>query len=84
MAHFLCFYMLYRLLFMRNDAFARVGDNGPNYIIDRVDDNVNENIYRFGLILMLICASQLSYITGVSQESCLYQSISVASYQVPI
>ena len=37
----------YRLVFMRDDAFARVGDDGPDYIIDRVNNNVNEDIYRF-------------------------------------
>ena len=84
MAHFLCFYVLYRLLFMRNDAFTRVGDGGPNYIIDTVDDDINENIYRLKVILMLIFASQVSYVVGVSLESCLYQSTSVVSYQVLI
>lgn len=41
-----------RLVFMRDDALARVGVDGPDYIIDRVDDNVNENIYRLRWILV--------------------------------
>ena len=32
---------------MREDAFARVGQEGPDYSIDKVEDSVNENIYRF-------------------------------------
>ena len=32
---------------MRDDAFARVGEDGPDYFIDRVENNVNSHIYRF-------------------------------------
>jgi hypothetical protein len=32
---------------MRDDAFSRVGEDGPDYFIDRVENNVNSHIYRF-------------------------------------
>ena len=41
------FLSLHRLVFMRDDTFARVGEDGPDYFIDRVENNVNSHIYRF-------------------------------------
>lgn len=32
---------------MRDDAFSRVGKDGPDYFIDGVENNVNSHIYRF-------------------------------------
>ena len=32
---------------MRDDAFARVGEDGPDYFVDRVENNVNSHIFRF-------------------------------------
>ena len=32
---------------MRDDAFSRVGKDGPDYFIDGVKNNVNSHIYRF-------------------------------------
>jgi len=35
-----------RLLFMRDDAFARLGDAAPNFTVTQVDDDVDDNILR--------------------------------------
>ena len=37
----------HRLLFARDDAFERVGEEGPTYSIDVVDDNYSTDIYRY-------------------------------------
>ena len=37
----------HRLLFARDDAFERVGKEGPTYSIDVVDDNYSTDIYRY-------------------------------------
>lgn len=42
-----CFLLPCRLVFMRDDAFARVGEDGPDYLINGVENNVNSHIYRF-------------------------------------
>ena len=39
--------LLHRLLFARDDAFERVGKEGPKYSIDVVDDNYSTDIYRY-------------------------------------
>ena len=35
-----------RLLYMRDDALAKVGADGPAYVIDRVEDNPNPHVRR--------------------------------------
>ena len=39
--------LLHRLLFARDDAFERVGKEGPKYSIDLVNDNYSTDIYRY-------------------------------------
>jgi hypothetical protein len=35
-----------RLLFMRDDAFARLGGNAPAFTVTQVDDDVDSNVFR--------------------------------------
>jgi len=35
-----------RLLFMRDDAFSRLGTNAPTFTVDQVENDVNATIYR--------------------------------------
>jgi len=35
-----------RLLFMRDDAFARLGDAAPTFTVTKVEDDVDSNIFR--------------------------------------
>ncbi len=38
-----------RLLFMRDDGLARTSAKGSEYILTKVEDNLNENIFRWGI-----------------------------------
>lgn len=71
----------HRLVFMRDDAFARVGEDGLDYFIDGVENNVNSHIYRFksacyndNIIRKLLA----KHYTGAYLESCLCRYTSVA------
>lgn len=37
---------------MRDDAFVRVGTQGPEYFLNSVEDNVNENIFRWVAVIV--------------------------------
>ena len=41
-----------RLLYMRDDAFKRIGDNGK-YVVVRVENNYSKDIYRYDTVIFL-------------------------------
>ena len=38
---------------MRDDGFARVGTQGPEYFLDSIEDKVNENIFRWVAVVCI-------------------------------
>ena len=54
----------HRLLFARDDSFARVGEGGPGYTISQVNDSFSENIFRLDHVTT--CAHHITYPTHPS------------------
>ena len=52
----------YRLLFARDDALARVGTKGPDYIVTQTQDNVNENIFRWEVMKQVLLGGNRTHV----------------------
>lgn len=48
--HVLTSFPVSRLLFMRDDGSARTSSDGPHYVIEEVDNDYTQDIYRYDVI----------------------------------
>jgi hypothetical protein len=76
-----------RLLFMRDDAFQRVGDSGPTYSFYQTEDNYTDHIFRRLRGTMLVPSYLTSPLPGShlvtdSSERPVYQGDVVATFTV--